>query len=168
MNATAHPFERAGLGVAPFQYAGMQELVYQACPGAPTQAAGTCDYCGTGIRYAVIVRSADGAEFKIGTDCALKLYRQDNVKADALLVSINEERRRIQREQRHAREKVQITKAEKFIAENREELARHPHPYHKQEWASELTLVDYVEWMWKNAGTSGKLQTFRMARRIIA
>ena len=29
-----HPFERAGLGLAPFRYTGHSVMQYQACPGA--------------------------------------------------------------------------------------------------------------------------------------
>lgn len=78
MTATIHPFEGAGLGLAPFRFAGLSEKVYCACPGAPVQAAGSCDYCGTGIRYCCHIRSADGKEFIVGTDCVRKLDRADN------------------------------------------------------------------------------------------
>ena len=33
--AVKHPFERAGLGLAPFRFVGMVEKVYVSCPGAP-------------------------------------------------------------------------------------------------------------------------------------
>ena len=55
-----HPFEAAGLGLAPFRFVGMDEKVYVAFPGAPAQAAGTCDYCG------------------VGCDCIRKTDRDDN------------------------------------------------------------------------------------------
>lgn len=67
-----HIFERAGLGKAPYQYKGMTENVYVPCPGAPGQAGGTCDYCGTGIRYEFIFVSADGKRFVVGSDCVHK------------------------------------------------------------------------------------------------
>ncbi len=44
-----HVFERAGLGLAPFRFVGMEEKTFQACPGAPIQAGSSCDYCGTGM-----------------------------------------------------------------------------------------------------------------------
>jgi len=34
-----HPFERAGLGTAPFKCVGFTVMKYQACPGAPVQCA---------------------------------------------------------------------------------------------------------------------------------
>ena len=74
---TMHPFEAAGLGLAPFSYVGMTEKVYSACPGH-SQPAGTCDYCGQGIKYCCEIRSADGRSFIVGCDCVRKLNRSDN------------------------------------------------------------------------------------------
>lgn len=59
-----HPFEKAGLGVAPFRFDGYAEIVFQ-IPGQAPRAGGSCDYCGTGIRDAFYVKSADGKRFKL-------------------------------------------------------------------------------------------------------
>lgn len=69
---TIHKFQRVGLGDAPFRVVGFTEIVYQACPGAPVQAGGSCAYCGTGIRYAAKILSADGKRFVVGMDCVNK------------------------------------------------------------------------------------------------
>ena len=55
-----HKFELAGLGLAPYTFLGCERKVYQACQGAPEQPGGSCDYCGTGIMYQFLLRSADG------------------------------------------------------------------------------------------------------------
>jgi hypothetical protein len=68
-----HRFEAAGLGKAPFTLLEMQRIVFQACPGAPIQAGGSCDYCGTAICYAFRIQSADGRSFKVGSDCVEKV-----------------------------------------------------------------------------------------------
>lgn len=70
---TIHPFELAGLGLAPFRVIGAAERVFQACPGEPVKAGGCCAYCATGIRYAAIVRSSDGKVFDVGLDCVRKV-----------------------------------------------------------------------------------------------
>ena len=70
--ATVHPFERSGLGTAPFQFVRYEYLTYQACPGAPVQVGGSCDHCGTGIKDAFWIRGADGREFKVGSSCVYK------------------------------------------------------------------------------------------------
>lgn len=73
-----HCFERAELGEAPFRFAGLEEKVYVAYPGAPAQPAGTCDYCGTGIRYCFHIRSNDGKNFVVGSDCVGHLQDENN------------------------------------------------------------------------------------------
>lgn len=83
MNATTeHPFQKRGLGLAPFRMVDFYEdrgpktictkdgVTHQV--GSPGQAMGTCDYCGTGIAYICVIKSADGKEFKVGTDCVEK------------------------------------------------------------------------------------------------
>ena len=167
MITTTHPFERAGLGLAPFRSVGIREITYVAYPGAPAQAGGTCHYCGTGIRYAVCVQSADNKDFIIGMDCAEKLYREDNAKSDKLLVAINDFRRQLEREKRHEREKRQLEEATQYLTTHRGALSNLPHPRHKEAWASNMTFADYVDWMWLNAGTSGKLRVFRMAKKTL-
>jgi hypothetical protein len=86
-----HPFEAAGLGAAPFRVAGMSERTFQACPGATVKAGGCCKFCYTGIRWAIIVVSADGKVFDVGTDCANKVDP-----------SFSREARRMYREERDA------------------------------------------------------------------
>jgi hypothetical protein len=68
-----HVFQRAGLGNAPFRCIGFDECVITH-PDGTTQAGGSCDYCGTGIRYTCVIRSHDGRTFKVGTDCVAKTY----------------------------------------------------------------------------------------------
>jgi len=99
-----HAFERAGLGLAPFRYAGMEEKVYVAFPGAPAQPAGTCDYCGNGIKYCCHVKSADGKEFIVGTDCIEKVHSPLNVaSAVAGITDMQKDKKRIEKEKRAAR-----------------------------------------------------------------
>ena len=68
----AHPFEARGLGIAPFHFIGMHEKKYQACPGAPVQPGGSCQYCGMAILYCFEIESTDGKRFIVGSDCVMK------------------------------------------------------------------------------------------------
>jgi len=72
-----HPFEKAGFGVAPYRCVEVAEKTYQVAAGSltpgPVLPAGTCDYCGTGIRWCYTVRSFDGVEFVVGSDCVAKV-----------------------------------------------------------------------------------------------
>lgn len=56
-----HPFEQAGLGVSPF-----------ACSKVTTGQETACAYCGTRIKYAFHIASADGRTFVVGSDCVEK------------------------------------------------------------------------------------------------
>ena len=67
---TIHPFERAGLGKAPFRVIGYAVRTYQACPGAPIQVGGSCQYCGQGIKHTYTILGADGRSFEVGETCA--------------------------------------------------------------------------------------------------
>jgi hypothetical protein len=69
---TIHAFENAGLGKYPFVLVGVSEKIHVAYPGATPQPAGTCDYCGTGIKICCHIQSADGKEFIVGSDCVAK------------------------------------------------------------------------------------------------
>jgi hypothetical protein len=75
-----HPFEKSGLGTAPFRCVGVQENVYVV--GGHAQAGGSCDYCGTGIRWEFLIRSADNRTFKVGCDCVEKTYREYGVEVE--------------------------------------------------------------------------------------
>jgi hypothetical protein len=72
-NHTIHPFEAAGLGIAPFKFAGYRVAKFQACPDAPVQSGSSCDYCGRPIMYVYYVRSSDDKEFHVGCDCIAKV-----------------------------------------------------------------------------------------------
>lgn len=84
--AASHPWERVGLGTAPYRYRGCFE---DRCGGpvtvggieiqngTPGQPAGTCDYCGQGIAICHKIRGADGLEFIVGSDCVARLDGAD-------------------------------------------------------------------------------------------
>jgi hypothetical protein len=66
-----HPFEKSGLGQAPFRCVGVTENVFM-LPDGGSKAGGCCDYCFTGIRYEFHIESADEKNFKVGCDCVRK------------------------------------------------------------------------------------------------
>ncbi len=115
-----HPFERAGLGKAPFRCINVIEKAYTPFPGAPSKAAGSCDYCGTGIRWAYVIKGSDESpNFLVGCDCVAKtdrdLYREVKV------VRREYARRQVEQVRRTARQerKAQVR------ATRRETLAPH-------------------------------------------
>lgn len=76
-----HPFEKAGLGIAPFRCTGVGENVF-VLPDGSAKAGGSCHYCGTGIRWEFYIQGVDGREFKVGCDCVEKTYREYGVEVE--------------------------------------------------------------------------------------
>ena len=68
-----HPFEKSGLGKAPFSCTHVTENVWDNGDGT-TKAGGFCDYCGTGIRWEFWIKGsiAGAKQFKVGCDCVAK------------------------------------------------------------------------------------------------
>ena len=68
-----HPFEKSGLGKAPFSCTGVSENVWENGDGT-TKGGGVCDYCGTGIRWEFWIKGsvAGAKQFKVGCDCVAK------------------------------------------------------------------------------------------------
>lgn len=164
---TMHPWQRYGLGMAPFVCVGVTEKVYRATPDSPAQPGGTCDACGMGIRYLYEIRSADGKTFHVGSDCVMKTQRRDNAKRDPLIVKVNDLRRKIERDARHAREAVRIKAGRALYEANREFFATFPHP---SEWRREQgeTLADCFDWYFCHAGNKGQLDTIKAVERKLA
>lgn len=161
-----HKFQIAGLGTAPYRYTGHKVLKYQACHGAPIQPGGSCDYCGTAIMDAFYFRSADGREFKVGSDCVYKAGDRGMVDL------IKKAAAKIQTERRHAREAEQIEAIRAQMANPavRGALAAQPHPGATGEpgdWTNSMSLLDWADWMIKNAGTAGRLKVGKAIKKAI-
>lgn len=164
---TIHPFEKAGLGKAPFRYIGAVDqpltrggsVVIGHIGGCQveTKPGGTCDYCGLAIINMYKVRSADGHTFRVGCDCLKKV---DIVNPATLKADIK---------------KAKDAKADNRIAEAKAQLetqavqsalANKPHP---APWgqAKGLTMLDYVRWMMSNAGRSGRTDAAKIIERAL-
>jgi hypothetical protein len=153
-NIGRHVFEVAGLGVAPFRFTGYTAKTYQACPGAPVQPGGTCDYCGAAIVNCCSVKDSQGKFFVVGPDCIAKV-------GDAGLLEAykrSPEHRKQQRSQRHALEQRKADELVELLAEHAEWLRSQPHPsgFVDRKTGQPLTLADYYSWMFDACGASGK------------
>jgi len=71
MSTATHPFEKSGLGYAPFRCVGCRENWF-VMPGFGQKPGGTCDYCGTGILYEYVILDKNGKEFVVGCECVRK------------------------------------------------------------------------------------------------
>lgn len=162
-----HPFEKAGLGKAPFRYVGAVDqnpdsqgmVVIGERNGVriETKQGGTCDYCGLAIINMYRVCSADGRKFKVGCDCLKKvdIINPSTLKADV-------------KKAKDAKADQRIASAKAMLATEsvRASLASKPHP---ALWAQSkgLTMLDQVEWLLAHAGRSGKTDAAKIIERSI-
>lgn len=183
MADTIHPFEKAGLGKAPFKYRGIITRVCGADTtdpktgiqtGATGQAAGTCNYCGMGIKYCCQIESADGQRFEVGTDCVEKLNRDDNRDVSALVQTVARDRaaiesanRRAAAANRKARENENKTATFAAFNENRAKFEALPHP-NAHFAAQGKTLADYYDWIGRYAGHTGQMAAVKAIAAILA
>ncbi len=163
---TVHPFERAGLGKAPFRFVGMAQQDF--CYGEvilnraeyertgialTTKPGGTCAYCGTAIKALCQILSADGKRFHVGCDCVNKV-------ADSKLVAaVKVATRKADKAKRAI--KANAVEAE-LLATLADETARarlqsHPHPRGHHDG----TLLSFAEFMARSAGAAGKARALK-------
>lgn len=169
---TLHPFEKAGLGKAPFVFRGMETKVGPihladgvTQIGAPGQPMGTCDYCGQGIAHCCNIRSADGKRFIVGIDCVEKLYKRTNRKAtaaarDPLQIAVRKARNDLCRKARHKKEEAEIREGEAWAEANESTLRATPSVVRDGE-----SLWDRFLWYRLNAGNAGQIRLIRELRR---
>ena len=155
MSEKVHVFEAAGLGKAPFAFVGWYEdrgpkvMGDGYTVGAPGQPMGTCEYCGTGIAICCQVQSSDGRTFVVGSDCVAKTgdaglkKKVDELKAEAIRKKQGET----------------ISANWAWVEKNREKLATLPY--------GRYTMLESIEWFYKNAGRSGKIRIIRTAKKLI-
>jgi hypothetical protein len=161
-----HVFERAGLGTAPFRCVGYSEIVFQAYPGAPTQAGGSCDYCGTGIRYACHIQGRDGRKFKVGTDCVAKT-------GDAGLIKSYKNRpevRAANRAKAAAKDAAVIAAWNALLADPAVVAKLAPLQVQGRPWVpgEMVPYLDRTKQVWGMCGASGRARTLKGLKATIA
>ncbi len=155
--AAVHPFEKAGLGKAPFHCTGITTRVYQSCPGAPVQPGGCCAYCGTGIKDCFIIKSADGKRFEVGCDCVVKTHRAcAGTDAERAARKIVDDVNKLKTKASNARKDVRIAAAVEIFEAHRAELSLMWHAAPPVFFAK--TVAEHVDWMLRNAGRAGKIK----------
>jgi hypothetical protein len=170
----AHPWEVAGLGKSPFKYIGevAQALttdgrrVVSNTGGVEisTKPGGTCEYCGAYILNMFRVRSADGREFVVGSDCIGKLNGSADKKLVAAVKAAVAAKNKARTKDRNA---AKLATLATLLADEatRAKLATLPHPSPRP---NGRTLLDYAEWMARNAGTAGKMKTLKAIEAVMA
>jgi hypothetical protein len=160
----AHVFEKAGLGRAPFKVVGCFELKWQAHPGAPVRAGGSCDYCGNAIMYAARIKSADGRTFKVGSDCVART-------GDAGLLKAYKQHPEVRALNRaKAALKDEAVKAE-FAALMADPAVRAVLAAAKIEWHAPgkfRPVLEVAENSWKFCGASGRARYLKLVKHHLA
>lgn len=158
-NETKHVWEIAGLGQAPYTYIGHTTEHYQACPGAPIQVGGSCDFCGQGISEMYRFRSADGKVFKVGSNCVKRAGDKGLIRMIAKDVKAH------QKATREARQDARIAAAKGMLDSVAVRLTALPHPH---PWMAEKgkTALDWVNWMLANAGRKGKVDAAKLVEKV--
>ena len=156
-----HKFERAGLGKAPFRCIGFERRTFQAAPGAPVQAGGSCDYCSTAITDHYIIRGADGSEFKVGSSCVAKAG--DRGLVNEAKKRANKIKRAALAERNAARIAAAITVLRTLVARKKLRAVDHTH-----KWAADkgLTALDQVVFLLRKGGNSGKIRAVRLINKL--
>lgn len=171
MENAIHPFERAGLGKAPFRYVGMaaQDLCYgqailnrteyeQTGVAVTTKPGGSCAYCGTYIVNMYNIRSADGREFHVGSDCVEKT-------GDAKLVAgMKAEARKAAKAKRVAKAAA-VTADLNALLSNITWRAKLEQAYHND--YPTHTLLNWAEWMLEHAGATGRAKALKAVKAAL-
>lgn len=176
-SSNIHPFERAGLGKAPFRYVGMvaQDMChgerilnreeFQATGVAlTTKPGGTCAYCGTYIVNMYNIRSADGRVFHVGSDCVEKTADRKLVEAVKL------EKRRTARENRKTKAAAVDAELRTLMTDEkvRAKLATVLQPNAKP-WQSvpEHSLLNWTGFMFQISGATGRAKVLKAVKAAL-
>lgn len=177
MSDKLHPFEKAGLGLAPFKFRFCETRVGPIhCAdgitqiGSPGQPMGTCAYCGNGIALCMGIESSDGKRFIVGSDCVEKLYRPENqttteqaraLARDPVYQAVKRAKADHNCKLRWAREAKRIAEGMEYLHTQADRLKATPHPTREGE-----SMWDQLEWYMIHAGNKGKLDIIRRMRKL--
>lgn len=166
-----HPFEKAGLGKAPFKFLSMEDkgpthdngmrYAGQTKDGFDMYvgAGGSCAYCGTYICLHFNVESADGKKFHVGSDCIEKINQEDPMLAKQVSIEL----RKYKSKQRLELQDKKIKEVEQIIEENKDVLIKLPHP--KMQWRTDKTMLDYCNWIMVYGGKAGKIKLKKLIEK---
>ena len=161
-----HPFEAHGLGKAPFRFVGMvcqdidentgmRKIGTAGGCEMQTKPGGTCAFCMTYILEMYQIASADGKRFHVGSSCVEKTGDKK------LMTQVAAVARKVKKVKTDTRNAARIHAARETLPTVAGQLASQPHPIAAIA-ARGLTLLDWVNWMLANSGTSGRLRVARV------
>lgn len=174
---TIHPWEKAGLGRAPFQwlrvsrrvgpirYIGKDGLEIQV--GAPGQPMGCCAYCGEGIAECHEICSADGKRFIVGCDCVRRVSAPGSKVLTDVERASRDLRNKAARKRTAKAAKVSKARVAELLADEAlcERLRAKPSAY---PWkaAEGATALDDAEWLAEHAGHAGRVKLIKQLEAL--
>jgi hypothetical protein len=157
-----HPFARS-LGPPPYSFQGYGQVVISESRGAfyagPSieRGAGTCAHCGTAITIVCVVRTGEGRQFGVGTDCVLKVGMpvQEMTKIQLAKKQLDRVKRAEAKKKREIKLYAQV---QELVTKNNLALQAlpHPHPYLASQGK---TALDYVNFCARPMSSEGVLKT---------
>lgn len=154
-----HPFETAGLGLAPFRCIDVIERVFVACQGAPRQPGGTCAFCGTGIMSCFVIKSKDGRKFEVGCDCVARtLTACAKTDVERVARQLHESCNKVKTARANARKDARIAAAVAALADNREALDARIYDGVVQHSHGPRSVAQQAEWMLGHGGRALKMR----------
>lgn len=165
-----HPFSHLGPG--PYRYGGMgimpgQDILEKnpmAYNAAMAQLAaelrireglGSCAHCGRPIKFIYVVECADSSRWGVGCSCIERLsYHKDR----GLVSKVKQAKAKQAKKKRLEA----VSSGESWITDNLDALRLINHPTRNG-----LTMVDYLNWIWANAGTAGKTRAIKTAKKAL-
>lgn len=171
LDKVIHPFEEAGLGLAPFKCVGHERRVGpldmgNGCfAGAPGQPMGTCNYCGQGIADCYRIRSADGKSFIVGSDCVRRTYAtvESGLPLDIRreIAAVEREKREVKRVAEMERLIARVRAASKTLEDHHWLFCGEPHP--NSFYASQgKSLRDYYFWTLQYGSQAGRREVCKL------
>ncbi len=137
-----HPFERHGLGRAPFRLVRCERCEPMA----------TCNFCNHAIRWAFHCEGADRRSFVVGRECINQIdssYSQARREAERQL----QEAERQFKEQEKAELGSRLQYVREQLTAKPELLRDQPHP--KLSYRNSHSMRDYVEFLLQNGSETG-------------
>lgn len=141
-----HPFERRGLGIAPFRFVALRRE-----PGG-------CAHCGRLIARSCVIADVDGREAVGGTDCVRR-----TCEGTGLLDAVERELRHARKQEAAERHEARRLTCLAALQADPDFLTDSPHP---NAWCTGMTLRDEVVWLFRTQ--AGRAKAFRIIEAALA
>jgi hypothetical protein len=176
-----HPFGES-LGPAPYRFIGVFQMPAKGSDHFTQQAGllcrewslkgiGGCHHCGTGIVDHFVIRTGDGAHHAVGSTCIAKVQKESGL-IPKTAAAAKRAKRDLDRVKRHAREAAQLITLTAIMADpaTAAALGAMPHSRGFKDFKTgvALTAWDDAQWMFSNAGASGKGKLLKRIQRALA